>query len=390
MKKQAILLNRITYTTIIVFILIFTIPPTGGMSFKKTLPFDNCLISQLPTFNGNIWYVGGSGPGNFSTIQDGINVSNTGDTVYVFSDSSPYYENVDVHTTIDLIGENRETTIIDGGETGFVVGIFADGVNISGFTIQNSGNTPMYDAGIETNSNNTIITGNIIRNNGDYAVGIFLNQSSHNHIINNVIYKNGNEGIFLEGSTYNLIQYNEIFHNGHCSVVISQSSYNNVFDNNMYENHDAAVSLWPNATNNEIAYNTIYGNPYSGIGLWETANNNYVHNNHLYDNPLYGVKLKDAHGNVIERNTISGSSKGIILQFSSNTLIKFNNFIDNEQHAWFDNSSQNRWFRNYWDDHERLWPKRIDGEICLPWDQTKVIRWFNFDWFSSKKPHDII
>ena len=38
---------------------------------------------------GNTLYVGGSGPGNFSHIQDAIDAASPGDTVFVYDDSSP-------------------------------------------------------------------------------------------------------------------------------------------------------------------------------------------------------------------------------------------------------------------------------------------------------------
>ena len=46
------------------------------------------------TSRGNWLYVGGSGPGNYSKIQDAINASSNGDTVFVYDDSSPYLENL--------------------------------------------------------------------------------------------------------------------------------------------------------------------------------------------------------------------------------------------------------------------------------------------------------
>ena len=41
-------------------------------------------------FYGNILYVGGSGPGNYTKIQDALDNATEGDTVYVYSNT--YYE----------------------------------------------------------------------------------------------------------------------------------------------------------------------------------------------------------------------------------------------------------------------------------------------------------
>ena len=62
--------------------------------------------------NGSTLYVGGSGPGNFSKIQDAIDNASDGDTVFVYSGS--YYENVLINKSIRLIGENKSNTIIEG------------------------------------------------------------------------------------------------------------------------------------------------------------------------------------------------------------------------------------------------------------------------------------
>ena len=62
---------------------------------------------------GNTLYVGGSGPNNYTKIQDAVDNASDGDTVYVFNGT--YYENVFIGRSINLIGENKDTTIIDGG-----------------------------------------------------------------------------------------------------------------------------------------------------------------------------------------------------------------------------------------------------------------------------------
>ena len=60
--------------------------------------FTVIVVDLVPTASGNVIYVGGIGPGNYSTIQEGIDAANPGDTVNVFSGT--YYENVIVNKTI--------------------------------------------------------------------------------------------------------------------------------------------------------------------------------------------------------------------------------------------------------------------------------------------------
>ena len=84
----------------------YIVPHTIGMPIKN---YDS-------KNNGKILYVGGSGPGNFTNIQDAIDFAINGDTVFVFDDSSPYFENLIINKSINLLGEKRHTTIIDGNQ----------------------------------------------------------------------------------------------------------------------------------------------------------------------------------------------------------------------------------------------------------------------------------
>ena len=85
--------------------------------------------------------------------------------IFVYDDSSPYYENIDIDKSISLIGENEDTTVIDGNKSGDVVKITAKGVTLSCFTIQNSGEE-QFDFGVEIQSDCNKILGNNIKNNG--------------------------------------------------------------------------------------------------------------------------------------------------------------------------------------------------------------------------------
>ena len=91
------------------------------------LPVSATAIKEQPSnilFNGKTLYVGGDGPNNYTAIQDAIDAAEDGDTIYVYS--GIYYENITVDKTITLQGEDKISTIIDGGETGDVINIIAD------------------------------------------------------------------------------------------------------------------------------------------------------------------------------------------------------------------------------------------------------------------------
>lgn len=359
--------------------ILITLPVNGAVQ--------NSSIGSQISF-GVIHYVGGIGPNNFTKIQYAIDYSTEGDTVFVYDDSSPYLEHVIVNKSIRLIGENKTTTIIDGENIGDVVVLIANNITVSSFTVRHSGDTAKVDAGIEVRSKGAVISGNLVIQNGEYAVGILLNQSSDTLVTENFISENGNEGVFLEKTVNCSIEHNEITQNGHCAVVISQSNKNTIVHNNMYDNY-ATVSIWPDSSENEIAWNLMRHQEYSGVGIWPGAHNNYIHDNYLSNNSLYGFIITKAQGNIIANNTIWGSNEGIRLIMANRTIIQFNNFIDNNVSVFFENSSFNRWKRNYWDDHFWILPKCIKGMMRVPWNKAIMIRWINFDWFPASKPYDL-
>ena len=130
MKKKTVCIS-------ICILLIIAVLPTSGTIVEK---------SSILSFGGKTIYVGGNGPGNYSKIQEAINDSSDDDTVYVYNGT--YNENVIVNKSIDLIGEDKNTTKIKG-----CVYISADYVIFSNFTLQYE----YYYSGISLSSNYSVI-----------------------------------------------------------------------------------------------------------------------------------------------------------------------------------------------------------------------------------------
>jgi parallel beta-helix repeat protein len=201
MIRKVLLKKTFVMTITVLFTGVGIIPSLdGAVVEKKTNP----TIS-----NGNTLYVGGSGLGNYTKIQDAINSSKDGDTVFVYDESSPYFENVYVSKSINLVGEDKSTTVIDGGENGDVVYISPQWVNLSGFTIQKSG-TKQFDAGIDITSSYNTITDNNISNNR-YGILIYGSWCNSNIIMGNNISDNW-YGIESDGYS-NIIQKNNFLDN---------------------------------------------------------------------------------------------------------------------------------------------------------------------------------
>jgi len=203
---------------ILLFIGMSVVPSTAVQELKeKPSPI---------SFDGNTLYVGGSGPNNYTTIQSAINDAVDGDIVFVYDDSSPYYENLIVNTTINLKGEIRDTTIIDGDNKEDTIYLSADGITISGFTIKSGIN------GINVESQYNLISSNIIINNQNGVYIYRFSTNNFNTIINNKIESNSHKGItFYNTDNCNIIN-NTIRLNGEDEIAI-YASYNNLISGNI-------------------------------------------------------------------------------------------------------------------------------------------------------------
>jgi parallel beta-helix repeat protein len=354
---------------------------------------------------GNWLYVGGGGPGNYTRIQDAINASSEGDTIFVYDESSPYYEHLIIAHRIFLIGENRETTIIDGNGFEYVVLLAynASYVTIAEFTIRNG------FRGIVINTNNNVIAGNIIDDISDDGIlmitgsdgntvagniithtasGIALDRftSSQNKIYNNCI-ENNMQGIKVYGLPYlkNTVSFYE---ENSCEI------YQNTLRNNDYGIFVFSLSYV------NISHNDITNNSY-GIDL-EIGWDGYCSNNTIFQNNIsrnehgitmyieesdYSRGIKD--NNIVENN-ITYNGKGVemtnyyLYGIGFNTFYH-NNFIGNTQTVNLENSIYNHWVGNYWGN-----PRLLPYPIVIKLEKWIFsIPWVNFDWRPAKTPYDI-
>ncbi len=124
---------------------------------------------------------------NYDTIQAAIDAAQTLPGHKILAEAEIYYENIVLHKSLSLVGENPSTTIIDGSGEGSVLNVTVGNANISFFTIRNSG-VDIHDSGVFVNSSNEHnINNNIVTNN---SYGIYLQFSSNNTIFHNTFVNN--------------------------------------------------------------------------------------------------------------------------------------------------------------------------------------------------------
>ncbi|MBU0497860.1 MAG: right-handed parallel beta-helix repeat-containing protein [Candidatus Thermoplasmatota archaeon] len=370
-----------------------TIPYMLGLIFffsmlaSASTSSQHFILHEQIILNG-VLYVGGLGPNNYTSIQMAIDDATPNDIIYIYDDSAPYYEHLTIPITLTIEGENPATTIINGQGIGDVISVYAEGVQIRDIMVTQSGPESMEDAGIELHSNNNTITTSIISENPGHSLGIYLNHSSNNVIHHNEIYDIGNEGIYVKNGLNNAIHNNNIYLCGHCAIVLDTAQQTTIYNNNLHDNF-AAISLWPYTTNNEICYNTMCNGTLSGMGIWKNAQFNSVHHNHINGSDMWGILIKEADKNLITQNIFENCNTAIFLNNTKGAKIVQNNFFKNTLQAGFDNATFTLWWRNHWDDHTKLFLKRIDGTIDLPWATTITTEWKNFDIFPARTPYHI-
>jgi len=316
MKKNSLVKKGLAVAIILLFISVSVIPSTATVVEKR---------STMPTnYDGDTLYVGGDGSGNYTRIQDAVDNASDGDTVFVYDNSSPYYENVMVGKSINLIGENRDTTVIDGSESGDGVDISADSVTLSGFTIQNA------TRGIRLRGcNGYTLSNNIITSN---SFGISSAYCSDNTLSENIVSNNENAAISLQDLKDSIISRNIVTNNGGNGISIHSRSYSNLIFDNIVVGNDKGICL-SEASNNIVSSNTITSNSVDGIYL-QFSSGNTISKNDIEDTDYYGISV----GLSSDNNTLYHNN------FKNNTQ----NDYDECDNTWDDGYPSGG---NYWDDY---------------------------------------
>jgi len=156
--------------------------------------FSNSGFNQIENTKAveTTFYVDDDGFEDYVNIQYAIDNASIGDTVYVYH--GDYKENLVINKSINLIGEDKGNTTIDG-DNDIVISIISNNVEIMGFIITN---------GIK---------------------GIILENSSENIIKNNTI-KDNNYGIYID------------------NISVNNTIYQNNFINNIKNAYDLSTNFW--------------------------------------------------------------------------------------------------------------------------------------------------
>jgi nitrous oxidase accessory protein NosD len=209
--------------------------------------------------------------GSKGYIQNMIDAASPGDTINI--PAGTYYENLVIDKTVNLIGEDKETTIIDGFWSDTVItiipGPFYD-VTITGFTIRNSD----FPGGIgvllpETCSGHNII-GNII--SGHHGSAIDIDFFASNNVVSENILLNNGIGITTGSNTMqNIIYHNNFIDNG-------QNAYDGSWIGNTW-------NLGYGTPFNPLTDGGNYWSDYTGVDNYHGPNQNILGSDGIGDTP---------------------------------------------------------------------------------------------------------
>jgi len=339
----------------------------------STLAFNIQLVKSEP----RTLTVDDDGPADFSSIQEAINTASRGDTIFVHSGT--YYENVVVNKTVSLIGENWNTTVVEGvvphSMWQSVIAVPSDLVAIANFTVTNGIN------GIYLRGRRSTVTDCVAYEN---TFGLTIDPNIAFGYSTNVLRRNQ-----LFNNTYNLFVLGAWYFNDYVQDIDSSNLVNGkpVYYLVDEENISITPETYPNigylgivgSTNVQIAnlslsrngdgllvafsQNTLIENVeatynFNGISLMNSPQTIVNHCNFSYN--FLGAFLYYSDGVNIKENNISYNEEGIFLMASNNNEICHNNFIENYRFGQVvvdQYSYTNHWDDgypsggNYWSDH---------------------------------------
>jgi parallel beta-helix repeat protein len=330
---------------------------------------------------------------HFNSIQKGIDAASDWDVVHV--NNGYYHEYVTIKKTIQLIGENKEHTIIDGKNGRGPLRITGNRIIIQGFTITNDALSSDSCRIHIKNSNYVTISDCIISDN---QRGIYAVESTNLFIVNNNFDENKQSMYFpiKIGTVY--VSHNQFSSNDEYSYgILGEANGEYIIHNNSFTSStkfdEFSCALYLTGKM-EVVSNTIYG---FTIGVWFRNGKGTIEQNVIRKNDHIGIyasgssvsisqnEIKENGNNWITYHhdfepggiVLDGSSTqscyidsnsvldnrgyGVLLKgyFSLDNEVVHNDFIDNSINAFYRNSYCS-WNNNFWD-KERVFPKIIFG-----------------------------
>ena len=265
-----------------------------------------------------------------SSIQEGINLAASGDTVLIREGLYREHD-IQIDKSLELIGE--ENAVIDGENQGTVLSVHADGFRIRGLRIINVGQSYTKDfAGILVNSSKDfVIEHNVLEK---VFFGILIEKSSGGTVRSNLVRSNSvsqassGNGIHLWHCSEMTISSNELsgLRDGIYFEFVKESK---VSDNKSHDNLRYGLHFM--FSNNNAYFDNEFRNNGAGVAIMfskfvEMYRNRFVHN---WGSASYGLLLKEIYDAEIEDNLFEQNTIGISVDGSTRINYRNNDFVRN-------------------------------------------------------------
>jgi parallel beta-helix repeat protein len=209
---------------------------------------------------------------DFTTIQAAVDAASPGDNIEVWN--STYGEHITVNKQLSIYSrDGAAVTLVDGSDVGSCFYVTANGVSITGFTVQNG------EYGIRLcDSNYSTVTENTVRSNNNYGISL-RGGCVFTEISDNMVTSNQGHGIYMDGGANNNLIGNTVTSNDDHGIYLWASDENEVANNTIEFNDSCGIHV--DAENNILTENSISHNGDYGIYMWGDNNlfyNNYVNN----------------------------------------------------------------------------------------------------------------
>ena len=238
----------------------------------------------------------------YQTIKEKINNALEGSIIHI--KSGTYSEIINIKKKITLIGESKDTTIINpiSEKNKYGIRLGAPDITIKNLSISNGG-PGLYTTGIKITSSGVKIEDCKIY---DTPIGIAI-FTSNNIIKNCEFWGCKDEGIALIGSLYSDCKNNEIrnciFHNNCDGIELQYSSENTIINCEFFDNTHSGIDAISLSNDKNIISNCkIYNNNVHGIYLHSSSDNQII--DCIFFNNKDGniVECKNSQNNVIKNS----------------------------------------------------------------------------------------
>jgi len=263
-------------------------------------------------------------PDDYNTIQEGINNAHPGDTIFVRS--GIYKENIIVNKeNLQIIGENKYHTILDGDKKTHVIDIVSSNVTVKGFTIKNGWNKNEYlwdISGVKINASNIKIINNVITSN---RLGITTITGTYNHTITDNEFID--DGLLFGNYVYNnYMSLKDYLHTVENNTVNGKPLFYIKNQKDFAIPPNAGQVILVNCTNITVKNLDIKNTDFPII---LTGCKNCLVENNKIDEIDGELILFLSENNTIKNNTVSNGLHGICLDYGSKNNIVENNTVTN-------------------------------------------------------------